>query len=113
MPTPCSLSWRITRKRFCVSSSESEAVGSSRMRTLASAPSAPVDAPEQARLLDAERDVLRDGEFGEERRLLVDGDDAERLCDARRVVRDETPLDPDLAAVRLDRAGDDLNESGL
>src|SRR5205085_9823820 len=71
----------------------------------ASAARGPVDAPEQSRLLDAERDVLRDGEFGEERGLLVDGDDAELPGDARRVVRDEAPLDPYLAAFGHDRAG--------
>ena len=117
----------MTRKRFCASSSESEAVGSSRISTrrvgaerardldqlllrACSASPASVSgsilrahAREQlpargccasrqstrrqdASGLEAERDVLRDGQLGKQRGLLVDGGDAERARQARRVV---------------------------
>ena len=116
IPTPCACSSRTTRNRFSTSRSLSEAVGSSRIRTRASAPSARAIstsccsgivsvarprrrgrssrrraraapgaaprrspqriAPPRAARLQAERDVLGDGQVGEQRRLLVDGRDA-------------------------------------
>ena len=118
----CSRSSRTTRNRLSVSSFDSDAVGSSRIRTRASAPSAraistscccgmlsspasvsgsmraPTRAssssrgggaarqstrPQRPRALEPERDVLRHRQLGEQRGLLIDGRDAERLRASR------------------------------
>ncbi len=73
----------------------------------------PVDAPPGASGLEAERDVLGDGQVREERRLLVDGGDPERAGDAWRVVGDRSSAQKQLSGVGLHGAGHDLHERRL
>src|SRR5207237_1400695 len=68
--------------------------------------------PRAARL-QAQGDVLGDGQVGEQRRLLVDGGDAEVAGADGVVVGDGLAVDFQGAGVGGDGAGDDLDERGL
>ena len=61
----------------------------------------------------AERDVLRDRQLAEQRGLLIDRRDAERLRGRGREPRERLAIERDLTGVRLHRAGEDLDERRL
>ena len=73
----------------------------------------PVQPPPRAAGFERHRDVLCDGQVGEERRLLVDGGDAERAGAAGIHRRHDVAVDDELAAIRRLGAGDDLDEGGF
>ena len=63
--------------------------------------------------LAADEHVLRHGQVGEQRRLLVDHRDAGRLRGGRAVQRDLLAVDLERPAVRLVHPGEDLHQGGL
>ena len=73
----------------------------------------PVEPPPRAAGFERHRDVLGDRQVGEERRLLVDGGDAERAGAAGIHRRHDVAVDDELAAIRRLGAGDDLDEGGF
>ena len=73
-------------------------------------PAAPVQTTQR---LAADEHVLRDGQVGEQRRLLVDHRDAGRPRGGRAVQRDLLAVDRQRPAVRLVHPGEDLHQGGL
>ena len=85
----------------------------SRSAAAVSRPSRPIQPAPRAAGLERHRDVLGDGEVGKERRLLVDGRDAERAREAGIHLGDDAAVDDELAAIGGLGAGDDLDEGRL
>jgi len=73
----------------------------------------PVDPPPGSLRLEPHRHVLGHGEVGEERRLLVDGGDAQQAGEQRVGTLEGHPRDREAAGVRGVGAGDDLHEGAL
>ena len=76
-------------------------------------PCRPVEPPPGAAGFERHRDVLCDRQVGEERRLLVDGGDAERAGAAWIDRRHDVAVDDELAVIWRLGAGDDLDEGGF
>ena len=75
---------------------------------------APVERPSGPRVdLDAEHDVLGDGEHRHEHEVLVDHADAGGDRVARAAERDRLAVDQDLALVGLVEAVQDVHQRGL
>ncbi len=70
-------------------------------------------APEQPGADTAERDVLGDAQRRDEAELLVDARDAGALRVPRAVQLDDSAVDLELALVRWDESGDDVDERAL
>ena len=73
----------------------------------------PIDAAAGGDGFEAQRDVLSDGEVGEQRGLLVNAGDAQFARGGGREVADWLPRYFNRSAVGLMRAGDDLDEGGF
>ncbi len=75
--------------------------------------SRPIQPTPRAPGLERHRDVLGDGEVGKERRLLVDGRDAERAGETGIHLGDDAAVDDELAPFGGLGTGDDLDEGRL
>ena len=75
-------------------------------------PSAPVDEPEALRRI-ADRDVVGDGQVGDERELLEDADDAGAIGSGGQSRSDLRPVEDDASGVRPDDAPQDFDEGRL
>ena len=73
----------------------------------------PIDKPEAARIDAAEKDVLGHAEAWDDVQFLMDEPEAAPMRLLRAAERSFRAFDPDLAAVRGDRAGEDLDQRAL
>jgi hypothetical protein len=73
----------------------------------------PVDEAEAARIDAAEKNVLRDAEAGDDVQLLMDESEAALMGLLRTAERSRRAVDPDVAIIRRNRAGQDLDQRTL
>ena len=73
----------------------------------------PADTAQGSGRFEPQRDVLGDGEVGEQRGLLINASDAQLVGRGGREVVSGLPGEFDRAAIRLMRASDDLDEGGF
>lgn len=73
----------------------------------------PIDLAPETAAFERQRDILRNGQVWEQRRLLIHRGNAERARHRRAVVRDLFPADPQRAGIGRDRARHHLDQRGF